>query len=45
MDKELAHDTDKNANEIPNYKTQLCKNFIHSKCVYGDKCLFAHGES
>ncbi len=28
----------------PRYKTEICRNFKErSKCVYGDKCQFAHG--
>jgi len=28
----------------PRYKTEICRNFKErSKCIYGDKCQFAHG--
>lgn len=28
----------------PRYKTEMCRNFKErSKCIYGDKCQFAHG--
>ena len=28
----------------PRYKTEICRNFKErSRCVYGDKCQFAHG--
>merc|ERR1712193_383404 len=28
----------------PRYKTEICRNFKKgSKCIYGDKCQFAHG--
>ena len=35
-------DTDRLGN--PRYKTEICRNFKErSKCIYGDKCQFAHG--
>merc|ERR1712018_557938 len=28
----------------PRYKTEICRNFKErAKCIYGDKCQFAHG--
>ena len=35
-------DTDRMGN--PRYKTEICRNFKErAKCIYGDKCQFAHG--
>jgi butyrate response factor 1 len=29
---------------FPRYKTEICRNFKErSKCIYGDRCQFAHG--
>jgi hypothetical protein len=25
------------------YKTELCRNWQHGHCVFGNKCIFAHG--
>ena len=31
-------------NFIPRFKTEICRNFKErNKCVYGDRCQFAHG--
>eukprot|EP00759_Apiculatamorpha_spiralis_P053403 PhF_6_TR6187/c2_g1_i2/m.9283 len=29
----------------PVYKTKMCRGFLSGSCRYGEKCMFAHGES
>lgn len=33
----------RNVNQIPKYKTQICKHFCQGKCKLLQSCVFAHG--